>query len=77
MKFKDYTKKVKCKECKNIFKGNEALKTKFGDCFSAPFASIIFVDTKGVMFSGSPRADEFVLACPKCKQTHLFGFEDA
>jgi hypothetical protein len=46
----------------------------FGTGFSAPLASIRFVDKNGTVRGGEPKADDQVLACPVCHEVHLFGF---
>jgi len=68
----DQQKKYKCDECKKTFTA--------GTVLLIPEPKNLFVGPS--LLLGSPltvdRAGErYHLACPKCKQVHLFGFDNA
>jgi len=75
MKLNECTDISICDECKHVFPVKTAKMIKFGDSFSAPFASFLFIDKDGKMNRGQPRSDEHILGCPKCGKSHLFGFD--
>jgi len=67
-----------CDDCGATFKSKEValVAADTNITMTTPTALPILVDKNGIIKIGSPKAEEGdrVLACPKCKTVHLFGF---
>jgi len=67
-----------CDNCGHTFKAREvALEDAAANLeMITPPGPPIFIDKDGIIKSGGMKAEEgdSVLACPKCKTVHLFGF---
>jgi len=67
-----------CDDCGATFKAKEValVAADTNITMTIPTALPILMDKNGTIKIGSPKAEEgdCVLACPKCKTVHLFGF---
>ena len=82
MKISEDKEKHKCDKCKHKFKGKDVALVKPSNTFEAMsmMRSIMFVDKEGTIRGSSSMPKEKgdrLLACPKCKQVHLSGFDKA
>jgi len=82
-KFKDVKEQNQiftCDSCKKDFSGSEVILVEAADNIEilTPLMPFIFVDKNGTITGGRKMANKTIgdklLACPHCKQDHLFGF---
>jgi len=77
----DQDKVYKCDECDATFKRNEMKFIEPSDNISilTPLSPFIYADKDGNPIGGSEQPSkekgDKILACPKCGQIHLYGFD--
>ena len=79
MKYLDDRNNYECDSCKKVFKGCEAklIDPSINIKILTPISNFIYVDKEGTIIGGnlppSLEKEDKLIACPYCKQTHLFG----
>lgn len=76
---------IRCENCNNVFKQKDVATVEANcDGFNAfnPMLTFKFVDASGKIVGGNifdadKEKGDMLLACPKCKHVHLFGFDRA
>ncbi len=75
--------KFRCDKCKEEFGASEVVLTEAADNITilTPMTPFVYVSKDNIITGGreqpSKEKGDKLLACPRCKTAHIFGFENA